>query len=341
MTETKKTKNRPTFGGLYIKSRDVRALRTLWQFAIMRESAIHQLCYSSIKHQHRLQARLKQLVDNDYIGRRFPPMVHPANRGRFTDYQHQHRRQPMYWIRRRGVEEIVNPGTPLSDEQRERLRRITKLSKRSEAYLNEPLDIADVRGCLELALASSQGEGLAKWYDHQDKDEHGTVLSAKVTIINPTTDKEKPFTLRQDGCLVLADTQSDRQDLFFLETDEGTESGVKRWADKVRAYDAYGVQGFRQDFEFRGEGFRVLAVVRSQAGAHQEQRKQNLLDRTVQTGGAGRYWFTTFDELLPNGIVTGDHILHGKIWQRARKEDREQNLRLALVDHLFDRDLVA
>lgn len=331
-TDLTKKKQRPKIG-LYLKPRDVEVVKTLWRYRIMRESTLHRLCFHTVAHQRKAQARLKQLCEEGYLNRRFPPIVHPDNKG-VIDYIHQDRRQVVYWVERRGAEELLRDSPP-DDERRERLRSIKNLSEWSESRLNHWLDLSDIRACLELAVEKTPEVHLAGWYDEHDKNEQELILKAKVKIPYGDTGRERPFTLCPDACFILEDEDSDRQEFFFVEIDEGTESARERWRDKVLAYLAYSEQGFEDDFEFEGKEFRMLTVTRSQGDKDQAKRKQTLLKTTFNAGGRGRFWFSTFEALMPGDTVTGEHFLTGKIWQRARREEIEKKVGLALRDNLF------
>ena len=327
-----KKKQRPPIG-LYLKQRDVNVVKALWRYRIARESTLHRRCFPTVAHQRKVQTRLKQLCEEGYIDRRFPHSVHRDNQD-FIDYTHQDRREVIYWIERLGVEEVLH-GQPPNEEQKIRLRWIKNLHKRKEHKLNHPLDLVDVRACLELAIAQTPGVLLAAWYDEHDGDKRGPILEAKVMILNPDTGKKRPFTLCPDACFILEEGGSGRQDLFFVEVDEDTEYARDRWRDKVLAYIAYFGHGFEDAIGFQGEDFRVLTVARRPPGKEQEKRRGSLMKTTFRVGGRGRFWFTTFEALMPGDIVTGEHFLTGKIWQRARKEEMEQQIALALRNHLF------
>ena len=299
----------------------------------MRESTLHRLCFPTVAHQRKAQARLKQLCEEGYINRRFPPIVHPDNKG-IIDYIHQDRRQVIYWVERRGAEELLSDPPP-DDKRQERLRSIQNLSEWSEYRLNHWLDLSDIRACLELAIEQTPGVHLAAWYDERDKNEQGLILQAKVKIPYGETGRERPFTLCSDAGFILEDGHSPKQEFFFIEIDEGSESARKRWQDKALAYQAYLEHGFEGDFDFEGEEFRVLTITRSYAGKDQAKRRDSLLKATLRAGGRGRFWFTTFDQVMPGGVVTGEHFLTGKIWQRAREQEMKQQTALALRDYLF------
>jgi len=331
-TDPAKKKQRPKLGP-YLKPRDIDVVETLWRYRIARESTLHRRCFPTVVHQRKVQARLKQLCEEGYLNRRFPPIVHPDNKG-FTDYIHQDRRQVIYWVERRGAEELLSD-QPFDNDGRERLQSIRSLSEWSEYRLNHWLDLSDIRACLELAVEKTPGVHLADWYDEHDKNEQELILKVKVKIPYGDADRERPFTLCPDACFILEDEHSPKQDLFFVEIDEGTESARKRWHDKVLAYLAYLEHGFEEDFEFKGEEFRVLTITRGQRDKDHPKRKQVLLKTTFNAEGRGRFWFATFEEVMPGDTITGEHFLAGKIWQRARREEIEKKVGLALREHLF------
>lgn len=309
------TKNRPPIG-LYHMERDDEVVDTLYRYRVMRESTLHRLCFRMVKVRRKVHPRLKQLREAGYIGR-------PEPRGSRNP-------DPPYWVERLGVEELLN-GHPLTDEQRERLRVNKNLSQWKPHKLNHLLDLSDVRACLELADEQTSDVQLKGWGDEHDQDEQGRLLYAKVMIAYDDTDKVSPFTLIPDACFTLEDKEGKRQEFFFVEVDEGNEAH-KRWRKKVLAYLAYLGQGFTEDFGV--EDFRVLTIARSR-DKDQVKHKQTLLKTTFNADGRGEFWFTTFDELMPGGVVTGEHFLTDKIWQRARQQEIKEKVALALRDHLF------
>jgi hypothetical protein len=297
--------------------RDVEVIETLYRYRIMRESTLHRLCFPTVKDRRKVQARLKQLRDAGYISR--------------PDPRHFRHSDSPYWVDKLGVEELLN-GHPLTDEQRERLRVNKKLSQWTPHRHKHLLDLSDIRACLELADEQVSDVYLKGWGDEHDQVEQGPLLYAKVMIAYDETDKLSPFTLIPDACFTLEDKGGERKEFFFVEVDEGNEAH-KRWRKKVLAYLAYLGQGFTADFE--AEDFRVLTITRSQGDKDQVKHKQTLLKTTFNAGGRGEFWFTTFDELMPGGVVAGEHFLTGKVWQRAREREIKEKVVLALRDHLF------
>ncbi|PIR49713.1 hypothetical protein COU79_03395 [Candidatus Peregrinibacteria bacterium CG10_big_fil_rev_8_21_14_0_10_54_7] len=317
-------KNRPKLG-IYRKSRDVQVVETLWRYRVLRESTLHSFCFPTVIHRRKVQARLKKLRDEGYIGRPPSTIVH---RDANDNYD------PPYWVERLGVEEVLD-GHPIDDEQKERLRVVKNLTNWKPHRLRHVLDVSDIRACLEQAVEQTPGVHLVAWYDEHDQHDRNPVLQAKVKIPYGETGRERSFTLCADACFVLENESGDKQDLFFVEIDEGTESGKKRWRDKVLAYIAYLKQGFERDFEFNGRDFRVLTVTRSRRGKEQGKRKEGLLKATFNVSGRGEFLFATFDQVMPEGMVTGDFFLTRGIWQRAREEDIKQKKEFVLYNELF------
>jgi hypothetical protein len=102
---------------------------------------------------------------------------------------------------------------------------------------------------------------------------------------------------------------------YFLEVDLATvvgRSGIpgrRTWARKVQAYSVYHASGAYQA-RYGTSSLRVLTVTTG------EKRLENLLHITEEAGGRNRFWFTTFDELMP------ETALHGAIWRIAGRDGR-------------------
>ena len=85
------TRNRPKIG-LYHTKRDLQALAAVHRLKQVRESALHALCYPTVRHQKNVQASLKRLVDARYLLRRLPPVTRNASQ-EFTEFTHHDRRE--------------------------------------------------------------------------------------------------------------------------------------------------------------------------------------------------------------------------------------------------------
>jgi hypothetical protein len=270
----------------------------------LREATLQALCFPTVKHQRHVQAILKRLSDHGYIGRRFLPPVHRINT-EYLDYTHQDRGGALYFLLPQGGAIIGRQAKPA-------------LARVNLPFLHHRLDIADIRACLELALRAEARLELAHWIDEHEKDDAGVMLLAdRVTFKDEATGRIERISIRPDACCILQDRATGQEECFFVEVDEGTESVRRRWRNKVLAYRAYARQGFKERFVFQGQGFRVLTITRTPTGREQGKRKANLVAATAQAGGRKQFNFATFDQLMPEGRPTGEHILRSPIWRRA------------------------
>jgi hypothetical protein len=299
-------------------------LEGLHTYKLLREATIHRLYFSAIKEARNVHDKLKRYRDQNLIGYIPMPIFRGADEGAHT-FTHQHRRDTVYYLGRRGADLV---GAPYDD----------RYEQMNFSHLYHRLDIQEFRIALELALQATPHTTLAHWINEHDHDENKKpLLYYKTGAVDPTT--KKKLSLRPDAAFILHDEATDKEDFFFLEVDEGREDLSDRWKKKILAYRAYAATDFALDWQFNGKGFRVLTVNRSQTGKQQRVRKANLLTTAHQHGGRKQFWFATFDELLPDDQVTGAHILQDAIWQRAETADANECPPLRLADYLFGHDL--
>lgn len=317
MKSTQSTRRR-----ILITPRDFRVLDTLHRYGLVREAALHSLHYPDVHYQRNVQASLKRLGDHGFVGRRFLPQAHRLNTD-FLDFAHHGATGAVYFLARNGAAFLGRDYNSAA-------------AKVGLAFLAHRLDIADVRACVELACKQAQGIRLAWWFGENDRGQDGSfILHDRARVQDQGTERILP--VRPDACFGLRDEATGREECFFLEVDEGTESGQKRWRDKVLAYRAHASQGSGR-FSFNGRGFRVLTVNRSQTGKRQEERTANLVRHTRAAGGRKQFWFAPFAALMPENRPTGGQALASRIWARAHPADCGQAV--ALRDYLFDADRV-
>lgn len=149
--------------------------------------------------------------------------------------------------------------------------------------------------------------------------------SLKVPLGHGSTgDRTKPAGLQPDDYFHLQTEQVNNSNYHrFVEIDRGKETvnsrdeRYKSWKHKIELYTTYYDSG--KYFErFGAKGMAVLTVTTTQT------RLQNLIRATEQAGGGGRFWFTTFDK------VTSETVLSGKIWNIAG--GRQDDLRSLLFE---------
>ena len=329
---------------VYLQVRDMEVMRTLAKYGLLRLSTLHALCFRGLKHQENVQGKLKRLIDKGYLVRHSPDVrrltAEEAKDKKRVQFE-KHRREQVYCLDKRGAQEI---GIEKFDPRFKKM--ITGVDVKTPHHR---LDIADVRACVELACREDNDIELVDWWDEYDKYEDGEYIIRMETkngvkFIDPDTGKERTLPLCPDGCFILKNSKIGKQDLFYLEIDEGTEFGRKRWPDKIIAYQVFAQVGFKQQFpNFKESGFRVLTVNRSDTGKQQLKRTEGLIDKTLKAKGKKRFWFCSFDTIMPEECVSVEHVFDSSIWYRATPDELEtlkkrgQGLRLA--DFLFDKDL--
>ena len=332
-----------------ITPRDKRVMSLLADLGIARESVLHELIFAAepdaigkkkepgLTWDRGTQAKLLRLARIEFIGRHFPLIVSHHTTKLPVDLQ-KHRSEVVYFLKKAGAEHI------------ERGKDYNKNHERMATHntFNHRLDIVDVKACLLMALEASENIKLVQWWNEYDKDEHKkNILQMGVKLLDPETKKLRAVKFRPDAAFILQDLHTGRQELFFLEVDEGTETIFPKppeneddqpkrgFKDKILAYQALGKQGIKNHFEFNGDGFRVLTINRSQTGAQQFTRTDNLIKATITTGGRERFWFVPFNLIMPENRPSGERILDAPVWYRCNPEEVKQGKSLALKDYLF------
>lgn len=94
---------------------------------------------------------------------------------------------------------------------------------------------------------------------------------------------------------------------MFVEADRGTE-GIEQFKSQVNIYQEY-IRSGQYEKRFQTKSLRILVVTTSY------RRLQSLRKATVAVGGGARYWFTTFDRVTPQTVLTTP------IWKKAEGSD--------------------
>jgi hypothetical protein len=115
---------------------------------------------------------------------------------------------------------------------------------------------------------------------------------------------------RPDGYFVVEHRAMPQPAHFFLEYDRGHMENA-RFAEKVKAYEAYRMSGDSQA-HFGTRNFRVLTVTGSR------KRLENLKRTTEAAGGDKHYWFTTQDQI----DIWQPQRLLDPVWQAATTSER-------------------
>lgn len=174
----------------------------------------------------------------------------------------------------------------------------------STPFLDHLLKTNDLRIAVELAC-QRQGITLATWLDEATLK--GPHMKEYVAVVGPQGGQVRAAIV-PDGYFHLQTPAFDFR--FFLEVDRGTVTGQwdrfgrRSWARKILAYLAYYQSGGYERRYGSSKG-RVLTVTVS------NKRLAGLQAVTEACGGLDRFWFTTFERVRPETILTAP------IWQKA------------------------
>lgn len=322
-----------------ITPRDLDVLQAVYHYGGVRGATLHQVIFTEIMHRRHVHRPLFRLVKSGYLTRRLPPRIHRDS----NDFSFPERLDTAYFITPQGADLLLYEGL-IDEPEASRLVEIERLSSKMLAMLHHDLDVRDIRACLDLSLQNNNAIDLIDWCDENEKENGKLILETKVTIQTPNG-KTRKFTHRPDACFTLQHTKTGIEKLFFVEVDLGTESGARRWRDKVLGYLAYRKQVFRAHFpDYQGDDFCLLTITRSRSGIDQQKRLDTLVARTLHTGGRHQFYFTTFRQIMPDNLVTGDFFLTKSVWQRSapgewlppkeRRNKKRQNKLQKLCDTL-------
>jgi hypothetical protein len=225
------------------------------------------------------QSRLSRLYHNEYLERRFLSVVKggPAS-------------SPIvYTVGKRGADVLIRhynlaPSAIYSAPK-----------DLSWEFLEHLLEINHIRIAVTNACRIN-GFTLELWLD-----EYSFRAAPEYVSIRNTKGRYQDKPVYPDAYFRLRVPQG--QAHFFLEHDRGTEPRSK-FKPQIEVYEAYTRSG-QYEARFHTKSLRILVVTTS------TQRLHNLREVTIQAGGDRKYWFTTFDQ------ITAQSILTQAIWERV------------------------
>lgn len=247
--------------------------------------------------------RLLQLYEFEYIER----TEQPVERSRGTkDYIHRLSKkgiaQLAQWLGVQPSELVYHPWRSPKDE-----------------FLEHFIRRNDVRVSLTLASAKYNAN-LVTWHTERYFKRHPLIVSS-----HQATTQEKAPEVEPDDYFLLHTNNPEPHDYHrFIEIDNATTTGVsghdlyRSWSRKVGLYLEYYNSG-EYTRRFNSRGMCVLTVTTSEA------RLQNLVQATIKAGGQARFWFSIFDK------VTSESVLTKPIWQMAGRSEE------ALVSLVWDK----
>jgi Replication-relaxation len=178
-------------------------------------------------------------------------------------------------------------------------------------YVEHLILTNDVRIAITKAIQDTPPLQLVTWQDELTlKSTHHADM---LTITTPTG-KPLKGKLIPDAYMLLStgDGQEDRH--FFLEIDRATETGAssdesqRTWTRKILMYLEYFKRDGLYAQRYGTVKGRVLTVTTSTT------RLAHLKCLTEDAGGKQRFWFTTFDRITPQTVLTKP------IWQLAQAD---------------------
>ena len=261
---------------MVLTRRDCEVIRAVNDCRILSATQIEALFFGS---RSTAQYRLSRLFHHEFLERHFltvvsrPPASAPI----------------LYTVGKRGAQVLVET----FGYERSQLR-LPKRATLGWHLVEHLLKVNDVRVAVMLA-ARQDGITLETWLDE-------TTFRAQPDYVSLTTKsgrkRQKP--VFPDGYFCLVTPRGTAR--FFLEIDRGTEL-LSKFAPQIAVYEAYVASGGYQT-RFQAKSLRVLVVTAT------ERRVRSLMRVTQKVGGDRKYWFTTFDR------VNTETILTGAIWQR-------------------------
>lgn len=187
-------------------------------------------------------------------------------------------------------------------------------NKLAQRFLDHLLSMNDVRIAIEVG-AGKQGIQLLHWLDEKTLKSREMKDSVEITGSEGQITKA---TIVPDGYFALTDGVYDYHNL--LEIDMGTETGIsdkfnrRTFARKIRGYLAYYDSG-KYAKKYGATAMTVLTVTTGQA------RMSNLKKIAERLDGDEMFWFTTFDQVSPETVLTvpiwtvaGQKGFHPLVW---------------------------
>lgn len=269
---------------IQLTGRDVQVIEAVHAHRVLRRDQVQALYFPSVR---TVQRALARLFHHGYLVRRFLPTVYGGLR------------QAMYLLDQRGADLIASR----SGLDRDEIAWGPDHNLVGDLFLEHTLAVNQVRIAIQLAV-EQRGWRVERWLDEGQLQSRGMKDTVEVSWRDDRgVSRRRRQAVVADGYFLLDLGQRAH---FFLELDQGTVSN-RRWAGKVRAYQAYWESGGYQA-RYRTTSLRILTVTTG------EERLGNLKGTTEGAGGGQTFWFTTMERVTPEAVLTG------AIWQMAGAE---------------------
>lgn len=258
-----------------LMERDIAIIQAVNDYRALLGSHIEALFFTS---RSTAQYRMSRLYQHEFLERYFLTTVSGGPASSPT----------VYTLGKRGVQVLVDT----CDYEREQLR-IPKRSTFAWGFLEHLLKINDFRVAVTLACRAN-GWQLEIW-----QDEPIFRADPDYVVLTNKRGKEQRKPVLPDGYFCLNVVQGKTR--FFLEIDRGTEPH-SAFRPQVEVYQVYTTSGQYQE-RYQAKSLRILIVTTT------PRRLANLKAVTQKAEGDRKYWFTTFDQ------ITAETVLTVPIWQ--------------------------
>ena len=272
-----------------VSPRDRRIIRAVYEHRALTTDQIQGLLFPTKAGLTHCQHRLKLLFHHGYLFRDEQPTK--LSEGR---------KPLVYFLDAKGAAVL----SEMFDLERGELDWHPRHNVVSHPFLNHLLETNEVRVAVEVA-AEQQEAVVRQWLD--EKTLKGSQMKEYVTFNGPQGGRFRAAIV-PDGYFLLETREWSFR--FFLEVDRGTVTGQwnrygrRSWAKKTRAYLAYYRSG-KYERRYGSSKGRVLTATVN------EKRLATLKTITEGAGGRDRFWFTTFDRVTPETVLTAP------IWHKA------------------------
>ena len=270
-------------------AKDRQIIQAVYEHRVLTTDQIQQLLFPNKTGRTQCQHRLKLLFHHGYL-----------RRDEQASKDGEEKKPLVYFLDSRGADLLCEEHKLEPNELDWHPRHNTI----SSLFLGHLLETNEVRIAIEIA-AQQRSITLREWLD--DKTLKSKQMKDYVAFRGPEGGTYKAAIV-PDGYFHLETAEYSFR--FFLEADRGTVTGQwdrygrRSWARKVWAYLEYYRSGMYEQRYGSSKG-RVLTVTVS------ERRLATLKRITEEAEGRDRFWFTTFDQISPETILTG------RVWQKA------------------------
>lgn len=284
-----------------LTERDTGVIEKVKDFRALTTEHIEELCFTP-QTRSKCKLRLKLLYHHGFLLRTEQPQSLTEGRKPFV-----------YWLDKKGAELIaINRGIEFS-----KVAWKPNMHKVGAQFLYHLLDTNTVRIAVTLA-AQRHGMTIMDWRDEETlRKDHANDV---VTLKGPQGGEQTTIVIPDDYFVLEVPIPSERRSIYprlFVEIDRRTVTGEasvsnqsqRDWAHKVQAYIAYYVSDAHKK-RYGSTAGRVITITTG------EKRAANLKAITERVGGKSRFWFTTFEQ------VSAETVLTEPIWSVAGREGR-------------------